>query len=239
MINRLSKLMLLVGLCLVSGLMVAHAAGDPSGANLMADWSKVNAKNPTEIVKGLVNVKVGLNMTWVLVTGFLVFFMQAGFALVETGFCRAKNSAHTMMMNLAVFCTGLVGYYLVGFAFMFGGYGVAGPTNFAAATANLGDFGMLNGMFHIGNIDLLGTTGFALSGSSYDASVMALFLFQLVFMDTAATIPTGSTSERIQWRGFLLMSLWVSMLIYPLIGCWVWGGEIGRASCRERVSTLV
>jgi ammonium transporter, Amt family len=196
--------------------LAAHAAGDPTGSAV--DWSRVSKTAPDlkTVANTVGNLKVGLNMTWTLMTGFLVFFMQAGFALVETGFCRAKNSAHTMMMNLMVFCVGLAGFFTCGFAFMFGGFG---------ETLTLGDTSkVMDGMLTIGGFDLIGTKGFFLSGDFYDVSVLTLFLFQLVFMDTAATIPTGSTAERIQWRGFLLMGLWVSMFIYPLIGCWVWGG---------------
>ncbi len=195
--------------------LAAHAAGDSTGA--LVDWSRVSKSPPdlTTVANTVGNLKVGLNMTWVLITGFLVFFMQAGFALVETAFCRAKNAAHTMMMNIMVFCVGLTGYYICGFAFMFGGFG---------ETLTMGDTSkIMNGMLTVGGLDILGTKGFLLTGDFYDVSVMTLFLFQLVFMDTAATIPTGSTAERIQWRGFLLMGFWVSMFIYPLIGCWVWG----------------
>ncbi|WP_218080154.1 ammonium transporter [Anthocerotibacter panamensis] len=196
----------------------AHAAGDSTGAAV--DWSRVSKSPPdlTTVANTVGNLKVGLNMTWVLMTGFLVFFMQAGFALVEVGFCRAKNAAHTMMMNLGVFCVGLAGYFICGFAFMFGGFG---------ETLTLGDTSkIMDGMLQIGGLDVLGTKGFFLQGDFYDVSVLTLFLFQLVFMDTAATIPTGSTAERISWKGFLLMGLWVSMFIYPVIGCWVWGGGL-------------
>ncbi|WP_287128600.1 ammonium transporter, partial [Candidatus Cyanaurora vandensis] len=194
----------------------AQAAGDPTGAAV--DWSVVSATPPNlKSVAGTVaDLKVGLNMTWVLLTGFLIFMMQAGFATVEAGFCRAKNSVNVMMMNLVVFCVGVIGYFLCGFAFMFGGLG---------GTATLGNTtGILNGMFSIGGFDLLGTKGFLLTGDFYDVSVFALFFFQLVFMDTAATIPTGAMAERLSWKGFLGMGLWVSMFIYPLIGCWLWGG---------------
>ncbi|WP_218079387.1 ammonium transporter [Anthocerotibacter panamensis] len=193
----------------------AHAAGDPTGGKgMVSDWSKV--KQGPEMVKAITNLKVGLNMTWVLMTGFLVFVMQGGFAIVEAGFCRAKNAANIMMMNMMVFCVGVIGYFLCGFAFMFGGLG---------GTPTLGDTSqILNGMLTVGGFDLLGTKGFLLTGDFYDVSIFALFLFQLVFMDTAATIPTGATAERITWKAFLAMGLWVSMFIYPLIGCWVWGG---------------
>ncbi len=214
--RRMVHLLFLAAVLILGSTFAAYAAGDPTGSAV--NWSRVSGTPPTlqSVANKTSNLWVGLNMTWVLITGCLVFAMQAGFALVETGFCRAKNSAHTMGMNLVVFCVGLVGYFICGFAFMFGGLG---------GTPTLGDTsGILNGMLTLGGIDLLGTKGFLLTGDFYDVSVLTLFFFQLVFMDTAATIPTGAMAERLSWKGFLFMGLWVSMFIYPLIGCWVWGG---------------
>ncbi|MCO6451455.1 MAG: ammonium transporter [Caldilineales bacterium] len=172
-----------------------------------------------------------INIMWMLIAGFLVFFMQAGFAAVETGFTRAKNVAHTMMMNLMVFCIGAIGFWLVGFAFEFGAVnfaypavGAAGEWSFAPTT--LGDWaGMLvTPLIRFGQFGILGGSGFMLQGVSAATGILAFFLFQMVFMDTAATIPTGSMAERLKFTGFILMGLWVSMFIYPLIGNWVWGG---------------
>lgn len=173
---------------------------------------------------------LGVNLIWLLLSGFLVFFMQAGFALVETGFTRNKNVAHTMMMNMMVFCIGAIGYWLTGFAFQFGGVNVTFPAvngleswNFSPVT--LGDWnGLLDKALIIGNSGVLGLKGFLLAGLGTNAGVLAFFLFQMVFMDTAATIPTGSMAERLKFSGFILMGLWVSMFIYPLVGNWVWGG---------------
>ncbi len=171
-----------------------------------------------------------LNVLWVLIAGALVFFMQAGFALVETGFTRNKNVVHTMMMNLMVFCIGALGYWLVGFALQFGGVNYTYPAinghpawNFSPVT--LGDWsGVLDKPLIIGNSGVLGLSGFMLAGLSANFGVLVFFLFQMVFMDTAATIPTGSMAERLKFSGFVAMSLFVSMFIYPLIGNWVWGG---------------
>lgn len=174
---------------------------------------------------------VSLNALWVLLAGALVFFMQAGFALVETGFTRAKNVAHTMMMNMMVFCIGALGYYLTGFAFQFGGVNFTYPAigNLAAwnfSPTTLGDWsGLLGSQLVLGGQHgILGLSGFMLAGLSANFGVLVFFFFQMVFMDTAATIPTGSMAERLKFGGFVLMSLWVSMFIYPLIGGWVWGG---------------
>jgi len=171
-----------------------------------------------------------LNVLWVLVAAMLVFFMQAGFALVETGFTRNKNVAHTMMMNMMVFCIGALGYWLTGFAFQFGGVNYTYPAingldAWAFSPVTLGDWtGVLDAPLLIGGSGILGLKGFLLSGLSANVGVLVFFFFQMVFMDTAATIPTGSLAERFKFIGFVLMGLWVSMFIYPLVGNWVWGG---------------
>jgi ammonium transporter, Amt family len=179
-----------------------------------------------------------INIMWMLIAGFLVFFMQAGFALVETGFTRAKNVSHTMMMNMMVFCIGAIGYWLLGFGLQFGAVNftypaVRGLAEWAHSPTTLGDWTgyLATPLLHIGQHGLLGGCGFALSLTS--GGILAFFLFQMVFMDTAATIPTGSMAERLKFSGFVLMGLWVSMIIYPLVGNWVWGGgwlqNIGRS----------
>jgi ammonium transporter, Amt family len=171
-----------------------------------------------------------LNIMWMLIAGFLVFFMQAGFALVETGFTRAKNVSHTMMMNMMVFCIGAIGYWLVGFAFQFGAVnftypGIHGLAAWAHSPTTLGDWkgALATPLLHIGQHGILGGSGFGLLGMT-SSGILAFFLFQMVFMDTAATIPTGSTAERLKFSGFVLMGFWVSMFIYPLLGNWIWGG---------------
>lgn len=191
------------------------------------------------------DVTTALNIFWMLLAGFLVFFMQAGFALVETGFTRNKNVAHTMMMNMMVFCVGAVGYFITGFAFQFGAVNFAWPeVTTAGAVAGawahspitLGDWtGLLDKpLLALGEqFGILGGSGFLLAGLGLNTGVLAFFLFQMVFMDTAATIPTGSMAERLKFSGFVWMGLWVSMFIYPLVGNWVWGGgwlqNLGRS----------
>ena len=184
----------------------------------------------------------GLNIMWMLISGFLVFFMQAGFALVETGFTRAKNVAHTMMMNMMVFCIGALGYWLTGFAFQFGAVNNTLPAvgeiaAWAHSPTTLGDWtGVLSTpLLQFGPQNtIIGGSGFLLAGLGMNVGVLAFFLFQMVFMDTAATIPTGSMAERLKFSGFILMSLWVSMVIYPIVGGWVWGGgwiqNLGRSA---------
>ena len=186
-------------------------------------------------------VALDLNTMWVLICSFLIFFMQAGFALVETGFTRNKNVAHTMMMNMMVFCIGAVGYWLTGFAFQFGGVNHTYPAisstlaafSFSPVTLSNWAVDRLASPLLIGGQNILGLDGFMLGGLSASSGILAFFFFQMVFMDTAATIPTGSMAERFKFIGFVLMSLWVSMFIYPLVGGWVWGGgwlaNVGRS----------
>ena len=164
--------------------------------------------------------KVAINFVWTLVTGFLVMFMQAGFALVETGLCRAKNANHTMMMNFMVYGFGLFAYWVCGFAFQMGGVG---------ATANLGGTAPLSGelVHHWFGKDwgLIGTHGFFLTqAGTYDVGVMVLFLFQMVFMDTAATIVTGAAAERWKFAAFAMSSVFLAALTYPIYANWAWGG---------------
>ncbi len=165
--------------------------------------------------------RLGINFTWVLVTGYLVMFMQAGFALVETGFCRAKNAMHVMLMNFMVYGVGMLGYWIAGFAIQMGGVGLVG-------VGNLGGLAVLNKEFtvHLAGMDwgLFGYKGFFLSGTTYDVGVAVLFLFEMVFMDTTATIPTGAMAERWRWLSFICYGFFVSIIIYPVFGNWVWGG---------------
>jgi Amt family ammonium transporter len=168
-----------------------------------------------------------INFVWVLLAGFLVMFMQAGFAMVETGLIRAKNAAHTMSMNFMVYALGMCGFWVCGFAFMCGGLNgtaIGGPVT-------LGGVPTLNSMLTIGSAingdhgwGILGTTGFFLSGGSYDAAAIVLFLFMMVFMDTTATIVTGACAERWSFKSFFIFSLLIGAFIYPVFGCWVWGG---------------
>jgi Amt family ammonium transporter len=170
--------------------------------------------------------RVAINFTWTLVTGFLVMFMQAGFALVETGLCRAKNAGHTMAMNFMIYPMGMLGFYVCGFAFMFGG--MADPNN--PIGGGIGTMGGYAGLNHewgitIGGhfLGLLGAKGFFLKGAGYDCAAFALFLFQMVFMDTTATIPTGGAAERWKFSAFMIYGCCIGTIMYPVFGNWVWG----------------
>lgn len=163
--------------------------------------------------------ELSLNLLWIVIGAVLVIFMQAGFALVETGFCRAKHAAHVVSTNFAIFGLGFVAYFCVGFAFMFGGYsfpGLFGLDNaVGGASANL---------LGSGNWVFLWKGGFFLGGNAYDVSVLAFFLYMVAFMDTTATIPTGAMAERWKWNSFVIWGLFCGAVYYPLFGAWTWGG---------------
>lgn len=143
-------------------------------------------------------VQTHANYVWTLVAAALVFFMQAGFAMVETGLTRAKNAINIMMKNLMDFAFGSIAFWAVGFGLMFG------------ATTS--------GWF--------GTSGFFLSDFTPggDPWVLAFWMFQVVFAATAATIVSGAMAERTKFSGYLIYSIVISALIYPIFGSWAWGG---------------
>ncbi|MBI4468509.1 MAG: ammonium transporter [Acidobacteria bacterium] len=138
------------------------------------------------------------DFAWTLVAAFLVFIMQAGFAMVETGLTRAKNAVNICMKNLMDFCAGSLAYWIIGFGVMFG----ANPSGW------------------------FGTSGFMLSdfGVDKDPWLFAFWMFQVVFAATAATIVSGAMAERTKFVSYLLYSVFISALIYPIFGSWAWGG---------------
>jgi ammonium transporter, Amt family len=174
-----------------------------AGAMLALTWMApafAQGEEPT-----MAELARGINTMWVLVASFLVFFMQAGFALVESGFTRAKNTTNIMMKNLMDFVIATVAFWAVGYAFMFG-------------TSN----------------GFIGTSNFFLSDIGADVGDLpgiAFWLFQLVFAGTAATIVSGAMAERTRFNAYLWYSAVMSVLIYPIAGHWIWGGgflsEIG------------
>lgn len=202
---------------------VVKAETDPSGSNTgtISDVPAANPGQPTleEVASTAGHNKISINIVWTLIAGFLVMFMQAGFALVETGFTRAKNVAHTMGMNFLVYVIGMIGFWICGFAIMFGGVGAIGALGGTPGLTSMVSFQLFGKTFEI-----MGYSGFFLNNSVYDVGVFALFLFQMVFMDTTATIPTGSMAERWKFTSFIIYAFFISMVVYPLFGNWVWGG---------------
>jgi ammonium transporter, Amt family len=199
-------------------------AQDATGANTgtINDVTAATAGQPTltEVGAETGHNKIAINIMWTLITGFLVMFMQAGFAMVETGFTQKKNVAHTMAMNFMVYGIGMLGFWICGFAFMFGG-------GLNAATLG-GAPGVVSNEFtvHLFGHDfgLWGKAGYFLNSKVYDVGVFTLFLFQMVFMDTTATIPTGGMAERWKFKSFIVFGFFISMFVYPIFGNWVWGG---------------
>ena len=201
-----------------------RANGDPDGAltGTANDIAISDAKAGLTLADVLNQIganRIGVNFGWTLLCGFLIMFMQAGFAVVEAGLCRAKNANHTMMMNFMVYGVGMLAYWLIGFSIQEGGVG---------AVANLGGTAPLNGEFaiHLFGKDwgLFGTKGIMLGGATYDVGVMVMFLFQMVFMDTALTIVTGTAAERWKYSAFIISSFIMGAFTYPLFGNWAWGG---------------
>jgi Amt family ammonium transporter len=194
-----------------------HAYTDDKG-------NPTDTPNAASLAPNVAKAFYSINFVWTLVCGYLVMFMQAGFALVETGLCRGKNAAHTMAMNFMIYAIGMFGFFVCGFAFMCGGANgspIGGP-------GQLGGLPSLDSMWGIHTAShfygLCGHTGFFLMGKGYDASAAVWFLFEMVFMDTTATIVTGGCAERWSFRSFFVFSMFIGAITYPLFGCWVWGG---------------
>jgi Amt family ammonium transporter len=184
------------------------AGSDETSTALVADEAEVSSAPPVtlESLNELLTTKsVALDTVWVLVTAFLVMWMQAGFALVETGLTRAKNAVNICMKNLLDFCFGSLAFWAVGFALMFGaGSKFVGQTGFFLRTSNP-------------------DTDFA-SIAWTTVPLEAKFFFQLVFAATTATIVSGAMAERTKFVSYMVYSFIVSLLIYPISGHWIWGG---------------
>jgi Amt family ammonium transporter len=173
--ERLAGIVLLFLLCGTTGVVCAEEGGDAA-----------------------VQLQQGLDTVWVLIAAFLVFFMQAGFGMVEAGFIRAKNTCNILTKNFLDFCMASLGFFLVGYALMFGD----------------------------GN-GFLGTKGWLLIGLDERVGTVPLFafwLFQAAFCGAAATIVAGGMAERMNFKAYLAYSFIISAFIYPVIGHWVWGG---------------
>ncbi len=160
-------------------------------------WGEEEAPTIAGNAEAIATVQTHADYVWTLVAAALVFFMQAGFAMVETGFTRAKNAVNIMMKNLMDFAMGSIAYWAIGFALMFG----------------------------VTSTGWFGTSGFFLSDFSPggDPWVLAFWMFQVVFAATAATIVSGAMAERTKFIGYLVYSIFVSALIYPIFGSWAWG----------------
>ena len=147
--------------------------------------------------KAIADIQNNANFLWTLMAAFLVFFMQAGFAMVEAGLTRAKNAINIMMKNLMDFAFGSLAYWIIGFGLMFG----------------------------VTTTGWFGTDGFLFSDFAKDGDpwLYAFWMFQVVFAATAATIVSGAMAERTKFVSYLIYSVIISALIYPIFGSWAWG----------------
>jgi ammonium transporter, Amt family len=172
------------------------------------------AAEPPKIEDTVAELKVGIDTMWVMIAGMLVFFMNAGFCMLETGFCRQKNAVNVLSKNLVVFALSTIAFWAIGFGLMFsdgagfigssGGFFLVGADNSPAM-----------GEAYQGIFKSLNWTGVPLG---------AKFFFQLVFAGTAATIVSGAVAERIKFVDFLIFSLLLVGIAYPITGHWIWGG---------------
>lgn len=155
-----------------------------------------SAADPTGETTLLSDPGAPADYVWVLMSAALVFLMQAGFAMLTAGFCRAKNAANLMLKNLMDFAMTSLAFMVMGFALMFGA----------------------------DKAGIIGTTGWFLTGEAYDVGTYLLFIFQMVFAGTAATIVAGVVAERLKWKAYFIYAIVVGAIIYPIYGHWVWGG---------------
>lgn len=180
-------LMMLILCIAFIGVPAIVRAADPAGADTLA-----------------ANPNAPVNMAWVLITGFLVWFMQLGFAFLGAGLIRSKNNVNYWTKSFIDFCISSLAFWAFGFAIMFGG---------SKLFPGLED----------GN-SFIGYSGFFLTGTSYDVSTAMMWFFQMVFAATACTIVAGAVAERMKITAYLAYSFIIGALIYPIFGKWVWGG---------------
>ncbi|MGE4285688.1 MAG: ammonium transporter [Phycisphaerae bacterium] len=183
-----------LGLLVLLALIVPVFAEDESAAITDGTGAvAVEADEAAGATAALGELTVGVDTVWILLGAVLVFFMQPGFAMVETGFVRAKNACNILTKNFLDFCIASIAFFAVGYAFMFGE----------------------------GN-SFIGLKNFFLTGVGHDGA--AFWLFQAAFCGTAATIVSGSVAERIHFKAYILYTIIISAVVYPIIGHWVWGG---------------
>lgn len=207
-INSKSKL-----INFIKGLSPSWQACLPLACLIVLGWGYVAVAETPAAGPTTAELKIALDTLWVAIAAFLVFFMNAGFGMLETGFCRQKNAVNVLAKNLIVFALATIAFWVIGFGLMFG---------------DGNDFIGLNGFF------LTGEDGSPNTGEAYKGVFSALnwagvplaakFLFQLVFAGTAATIVSGAVAERIKFVDFLIFSILLVGIAYPITGHWIWGG---------------
>jgi Amt family ammonium transporter len=198
---------------LPSGAEASAAMGQSAAASSNLQPATVDALE-AKITDSLKTMQVGIDTVWVLIAAFLVFFMNLGFAMVESGLCRAKNTVNILAKNFIVFAIASLSFYIIGWGLMFG---------------NGNSFAGLEGLFFAGGADNSPAVGEAYKGA-YAAlnwtgvPLWAKFFFQLVFAGTAATIVSGAVAERIKFISFIVFSFILVGIMYPITGHWIWGG---------------
>ncbi len=206
---KIGRLPLWIGI--LATLLVCGTAG------FAQDAAEAAAVDP--VAEATESLQTNINIVWTCVAAFLVFFMQAGFAMVESGFTRAKNTVNIIMKNLMDFSIGTIAFFIIGFGLM---------------------FGATNGFF--------GTTHFGLSGADWAGGDwnFTFLIFQTVFAGTAATIVSGAMAERTKFAGYLAYSVFICAFIYPIFGSWAWGSLLdgngwleGLGFCDFAGSTVV
>jgi len=203
---------LLILFFLATLLCVAGVAADGLAAEVASSANAAAAATPAPPGPTPAEVQKNLDFVWTLVAAFLVFFMQAGFAMVESGFTRAKNAVNIMMKNLMDFSVGSIAFLVLGFGLMFG----TSPTGW------------------------FGTDGFFLSDFAKDGDkwLYAFWMFQVVFAATAATIVSGAMAERTKFSAYLVYSAVISALIYPVFGSWAWGSLYHGSGWLEKLGFI-
>ncbi len=182
--------------------------------NISAADAPVAFAEQTALDELKVSMAVGIDTVWVLLAAFLVFFMNLGFAMVESGLCRAKNTVNILSKNFIVFAISSISFYIIGWGLMFG---------------NGNSFFGIEGLFFATGADNSPAIGEAYKGDYSAISwtgipLMAKFFFQLVFAGTAATIVSGAVAERVKFHSFIIFSFILVAFLYPITGHWIWGG---------------
>ncbi len=229
---NLLKLLLLAGACSLPSLALGQEAAEATAA--IPDAAAV-------ILSAQSDMRVGIDTMWVLICGFLVFFMNAGFALLESGLCRAKNCVNILAKNFIVFAIATVSFWAIGWGLMFGDgnafiglkglFFLSGADNSPALGAAYAAMNPFSTAVYAGDYGSINWT---------PVPLIAKFFFQLVFAGTAATIVSGVVAERIKFSSFVIFSFILVAFIYPISGHWIWGGGfLSAANFRDFAGSSV